>query len=207
MSAAAPFALPVYPLSFQAHRLATLLDRVLAENPELPRACHGFTRGGKRLRARLLFAAAAPRATPAVQVPVLRTAAAVELLQAASLVHDDIVDRCPTRRGLPALYRTEGVLHATATGAATVQIALVLLAELPALVRTRVAEAARRLGRGQFMEIVQAYDAGVSPEGRLEIVQEKTASVFAVACEPGGILTSAAHSYRSTLRWVLHLAF
>lgn len=58
-------------------------------------------RGGKRLRARLCLAAtAACGGEPNVDV-----AAALELFQAAALVHDDLMDAADTRRGEPSAHR------------------------------------------------------------------------------------------------------
>ncbi|GMA31470.1 hypothetical protein GCM10025875_14620 [Litorihabitans aurantiacus] len=71
--------------------------------------------GGKRLRARLCLAAAAalaPRSgdatdgPSAIDVPgVLGAAAALELFQAAALVHDDLMDASDTRRGAASAHR------------------------------------------------------------------------------------------------------
>ncbi|GGW44829.1 geranylgeranyl pyrophosphate synthase [Streptomyces lucensis JCM 4490] len=66
-----------------------------------------FTRrGGRRIRARMLWwslRACGGGDTAQVRV-ALRTAAALELIQTCALVHDDLMDRAPTRRGAPALH-------------------------------------------------------------------------------------------------------
>ena len=70
--------------------------------------------GGKMLRARLLLMVGAPTG---VARPVLcRAAAAVEILHAASLVHDDIVDGGTRRRGVAALWVSEGTRAAVLLG-------------------------------------------------------------------------------------------
>ena len=70
-------------------------------------AAHGALRGGKRLRA--LFCAAGFRAVrePGGDEPeaLVRAAAALELLHASALVHDDLMDASDTRRGRPAVHR------------------------------------------------------------------------------------------------------
>ncbi|HYN30540.1 MAG TPA: polyprenyl synthetase family protein [Dermatophilaceae bacterium] len=67
--------------------------------------------GGKRLRAAFLYwglrAAGQPDSDAAV-----RCAAAMELLQAAALLHDDVVDDSDTRRGRPAAHRVLAARHA-----------------------------------------------------------------------------------------------
>ncbi len=63
--------------------------------------------GGKRLRARFVHAAwlaVTDAPTPPPQA-VLDACAAVEVFQAAALVHDDLIDNSDTRRGAPAAHR------------------------------------------------------------------------------------------------------
>ncbi|WP_051940995.1 polyprenyl synthetase family protein [Phaeacidiphilus oryzae] len=70
--------------------------------------------GGKRLRAAFCYwgwrAAGGARHAPAA----LTAAASLELLQAAALVHDDLMDRSPTRRGAPSIHRRFAEEHARA---------------------------------------------------------------------------------------------
>lgn len=73
-----------------------------------------FTAGGKRTRARFLAAGArmsmaAP--DPELGKAVVDAATALELFHAAALVHDDILDRSDTRRGLPSTHRAFETLH------------------------------------------------------------------------------------------------
>lgn len=70
--------------------------------------------GGKMLRARLIVEVGAASGVP---VPViLRAAAAVEMLQSASLLHDDVVDGGVERRGMPAVWVSEGAKIAVLMG-------------------------------------------------------------------------------------------
>ena len=74
----------------------------------------GDISGGKMLRARLVLHVA-----PASGVPLpaqYRAAAAVEMLQSASLLHDDVVDGGTERRGRPALWVSEGAKAAVLVG-------------------------------------------------------------------------------------------
>ena len=62
--------------------------------------------GGKRLRPLLVFLAAGQRADE--NDGVLRAAVAVELIHSATLVHDDVLDAAPLRRGLAFAYPHDG---------------------------------------------------------------------------------------------------
>ena len=76
----------------------------------------GLVRGGKRLRAQLCAAgwlAAGGTADPS-HPAVLHAGTALELFQAAALVHDDVMDGAHTRRGLPAAHRALAARHTAA---------------------------------------------------------------------------------------------
>ena len=68
--------------------------------------------GGKRMRPMLVLLCAGPEAGAAA----VRAGIAVELVHMASLVHDDVLDRAPLRRGLPTVYASSGRERATALG-------------------------------------------------------------------------------------------
>ena len=72
--------------------------------------------GGKRLRPQFLcwgYRAAVPGPDP-LPGGVLQAAAALELIQACALIHDDIIDRSDTRRGQPSVHRAAEKEHAGA---------------------------------------------------------------------------------------------
>lgn len=73
-----------------------------------------FLAGGKRLRPQFCWwgwVAGGGRTALQDCGPVIRVAAALELLQACALVHDDLIDRSDTRRGRPAMHRAETRRH------------------------------------------------------------------------------------------------
>ena len=68
---------------------------------------HLLTRGGKKLRPLLVFSAAGLTGTSVgtdADEALLKTAAAVELIHTASLVHDDIIDGAARRRDMETLH-------------------------------------------------------------------------------------------------------
>jgi geranylgeranyl diphosphate synthase, type I len=76
-----------------------------------------FVADGKRLRPEFLWwgwRAGGGRADPADCAPVIRIAAALELIQACALVHDDVIDRSETRRGRPSVHVAVAKSHADA---------------------------------------------------------------------------------------------
>jgi geranylgeranyl diphosphate synthase type I len=92
----------------QAATLAPLGD----DAARLVEAAHVSVSGGKRLRAAFCFwGYRAVRAEAPDEPALLRAAAALELLHASALVHDDYMDSSDTRRGRPATHKAFEELH------------------------------------------------------------------------------------------------
>ncbi|MFI6155663.1 polyprenyl synthetase family protein [Kitasatospora sp. NPDC051170] len=67
--------------------------------------------GGKRLRPAYCYWGWRAAGGSAAAEGIAHAAAALELLQASALVHDDLMDRSDTRRGLPSVHRRFEALH------------------------------------------------------------------------------------------------
>ncbi|PKW25580.1 polyprenyl synthetase family protein [Phycicoccus duodecadis] len=90
---------------------ATVLAELGPDVDDLLAAVGELLRGGKRLRAAFLYWGA--RAAGLPDSPALvRLASAMELFQAAALIHDDVMDDSDTRRGMPAAHRALAARHA-----------------------------------------------------------------------------------------------
>jgi geranylgeranyl pyrophosphate synthase len=145
-----------------------------------------LTSGGKRLRPLLLVLCAGmgePR-----RKDLLRAATAIEVLHTATLIHDDIVDKAESRRGMPTTITRYGREIAVATGDYLFAEAFSELAEIgdPRLVRA-FSEASEGLAAGE-LEQYRANGATVEVEAYLEHIRKKTAGLFKAACVAGGTL-------------------
>ena len=177
--------------------VASLLDRIERRMLELC-SSHGEVlgrlagetvgAGGKRLRPLLVCLAAG--VPPPESEEVVRAAVAVELVHAASLVHDDVLDRAGLRRGRPTVVAIAGRRGATATGDLLFSRAF---AELAAggdgsLESVRIlARASAELASGELIQREDAWRADVGIERYLERCRLKTAVLFAAACELGAL--------------------
>lgn len=174
-----------------AARLMVRLEERLTEvatghGPLLGRhAGETIAAGGKRLRPLLLFLAAG---TPPPETnAVLRAAVAVELVHSATLVHDDVLDGSPLRRGRPTVVAVGGRLPATATGDLLFSRAFAELAQSRSVDSVRVlSRASSELASGELMQRADAFTA-VAIERYLERCRLKTAVLFRAACELGAI--------------------
>jgi geranylgeranyl diphosphate synthase type I len=95
------------------HTATPSLGAIAGDLDELAEAAEAFVLdGGKRLRP--AFCYWGYRATGAPDsASIVRAAAALELLQACALMHDDVIDDSDTRRGAPSVHRRFGALHRT----------------------------------------------------------------------------------------------
>jgi geranylgeranyl pyrophosphate synthase len=135
--------------------------------------------GGKRLRPLLVLLCAGPGGGEAA----VRAAAAVELVHMATLVHDDVLDDAPLRRGLPTVAASSGRDRALAVGDLLFSRAFALLAErADERAVALLAEASVALARGELAQRQDAYDTTVSEERCLARCRLKTAKLFECAC-------------------------
>ncbi len=146
--------------------------------------------GGKRLRPLLVCLSAG---TPPPETEgLVRAAVAVELVHAATLVHDDVLDGSSLRRGRPTVVASVGRRLATATGDLLFSRAFAELAATSSIDAVRVlSRASSELAEGELMQRADAYDLGVGVERYLERCRLKTAVLFRAACSLGALEGSA----------------
>jgi geranylgeranyl pyrophosphate synthase len=149
-------------------------------------ALEALTSGGKRLRPLLLVLCA--RMGEPDGEDLLRAVTAIEVLHTATLIHDDIVDKAESRRGMPTTAARYGREIAIATGDYLFAEAFSELAEIgdSRLVRA-FSEASEGLASGE-LEQYRANGASVEVESYLEHIRKKTAGLFKAACVAGGTL-------------------
>jgi geranylgeranyl diphosphate synthase type I len=152
---------------------------------------------GKRIRPLLLLLCCASaggqwrEAVPA--------AAAIEIIHNFSLVHDDIEDNSPTRRGRQTIWKKFGVAMAINAGDAFFAIANQAMSDLqssfPAAVVVRTSsvlqDACLDLTRGQFLDLHQQSGARWSIRDYWTMVEGKTAALISAASQIGAILGGA----------------
>jgi geranylgeranyl diphosphate synthase type I len=159
----------------------------------LVQAARDSLRGGKRFRAMFCYwgfrAVRAPR-DAAEEAALVRAAAALELLHASALVHDDYMDASDTRRGRPSAHRAFSAHH-LAEGwrgnaeqygaAAAILLGDLLLSWADELLRTCGADPDQVLDALRFFdttrsEVVggQFLDVSVQARGSADVEQSMT---------------------------------
>ena len=169
-------------------RLEERLEELATSHGDVLAAHAGSTirAGGKRLRPLLVFLAAGAQADE--HDGVLRAAVAVELIHSATLVHDDVLDAAPLRRGRPTVVATAGRDIATATGDLLFSRAFAELARNGRADEVRVlSDASSGLARGELLQREDAWNVEVSQERYLHRCELKTARLFQAACTLGAL--------------------
>jgi geranylgeranyl diphosphate synthase type I len=130
----------------------------------------------------------------------LPVAASVEFIHNFSLVHDDIQDQSPTRRGRETLWKRWGAAQAINAGDALFALASLatLESERPALSAAGRGAALKALSRaclelthGQYLDLKAESATQASLEFYWEMIRAKTGALVAAACAAGGLAGSA----------------
>ena len=154
-------------------------------------------RGGKRIRPLLCLLVC--EAISGDYRPALPAAAAVELVHNFSLIHDDIEDKSPRRRGRATVWRVWGVPQAVNAGDGLLALAHLALHRLSTTGESPevVAQATQILNQacldlceGQYLDIAFQERTDVTPEMYLTMARKKTASLLECAAHLGAILAT-----------------
>jgi len=148
--------------------------------------------GGKRMRP--LMAILAAEAVGGRGKQALPFGCALEIIHNFTLVHDDVIDKDPVRRGRPAVHVAFDEPTAIIAGDALFAIAYDVLSEtdvdgerLRRLLRT-VSNTVFLVAEGQQIDVDNEDRPEVSREEYLDMVEKKTAVLFACAAEGGAII-------------------
>ncbi|MEO6983750.1 MAG: polyprenyl synthetase family protein [Paralcaligenes sp.] len=215
--AAAKADFPVW-LAGRVRHVEAVLDQFLPESGALPETLHQAMRyavlgGGKRVRAALVYAAgeacrATDTATTIQDMALDNAAAAVELIHAYSLVHDDLpcMDDDALRRGRPTLHIQYDEATAMLAGDALQPLAFGLLAQMPiapALIVQSVqilAHSAGSLGMAGGQAIDCASAGSVLTRDELGTMHSmKTGAMLEASVLLGGIVAGASSNAREAL--------
>ena len=162
-------------------RVEDVLARALPSAETLPTDLHEAMRyatlgGGKRLRACLVYATG--EALGAALEALDPAAAAVELIHAYSLVHDDLpcMDDDDMRRGRPSCHKAFGEATALLAGDALQTEAFTVLAAAETLsphARIRMVEELARASGSLGMAGGQALDLKAGPDATIDMLEER----------------------------------
>lgn len=165
--------------------------------PEL--AGHLINAGGKRLRPMLTLAAANLFGYEGVDH--VKLAAAVELIHGATLLHDDVVDQSALRRGASTANIIWGNKESVLVGDFIFARAFELMVEAKDLrVLKALSHASGVIAQGEVLQLTTQKNLGATFETYIDVVEAKTAALFAAATEVGGLISNRSADEETAIR-------
>lgn len=160
---------------------------------------------GKQLRPILVLLSAA--ICRGITSKTLQTAVILELTHTASLIHDDVVDNSPIRRGSNAVHQQWNNKVAILTGDYILAKVISLLTELRnAHLLNIVSSMSKSLTEGELLQLHTGDTMWISEKQYDQIIEQKTACLFAACSEAGAASSGATCRQITALRkYGLHL--
>ena len=151
-----------------------------------------FDLGGKKLRPILILLSARLFGMKAPSDKAITACAAIELVHMATLLHDDIIDKSPIRRGKDSAYKKFGANSSLLAGDFLLVRAFGLTSStLDEKIISYTEKACVALTEGEELEGTITGKSWKSFREYIEIISKKTASLFALACSAGAYLAEA----------------
>ncbi len=169
---------------------ALIYPYIESNNSTLAKALYQLVvSGGKRIRPRLALLMG--NMLGAKPQPLLRLAAAIEMLHIATLVHDDLIDRAALRRGIATLNSHWSSAATTLTGDFAFAVAAQLAIQADSLPVMRLfTETLGSMVGGEILQLSSA--TGISlREDYYRWINAKTASLFELATGAAARLSQA----------------
>jgi octaprenyl-diphosphate synthase len=154
--------------------------------------------GGKRLRPALLLLAA--KLLDYKGKGAVRLGAVVEIIHTATLVHDDIIDEAEIRRGRPSPNTIWGNPKCVLAGDwLYMQAFQISLEERNLQVLDLLTELTKQMVEGELLQM-EKLGSLISRDSHLDLIYRKTACLFAVCMQLGGVLAGASQQQQLQLR-------
>jgi geranylgeranyl diphosphate synthase type I len=174
-------------------------------------ARHLIKAGGKRLRPAVLLLGAQIVLPDIAVDTTLPAAVAVELVHNFTLIHDDIMDADETRRSIETVHTkwgvSEGILAGDVLLAKAFEVLSYAQAQPDSVMKCLrlLSKACCHICEGQWLDITFENNKNVSEADYLDMVQKKTAVLYAAGLAMGGILAGASDDEMNAL-WEFGMA-
>ncbi|WP_375286326.1 polyprenyl synthetase family protein [Sphingomonas sp.] len=178
---------------------AAILDRMQSRIPLIPElAGHLIAGGGKRMRPMLTLASA--RLIGYTGARHHRLAAAVEFIHTATLLHDDVVDGSDLRRGKRTANLIWGNPASVLVGDFLFSRSFELMVEDGSLKVLKIlSNASAVIAEGEVNQLTAARRIETGEDRYLDIINAKTAALFAAACRIAAVVAERPEAEESAL--------
>lgn len=155
--------------------------------------------GGKRLRPLMVLLSANALGYRGKQH--LDLAAIIEFIHTATLLHDDVVDVSHLRRGRPTANAQWGNAPSVLVGDFLYSRAFQMMVAIGSMdIMAILSDATNVISEGEVQQLTNAKNPEVSEDTYLEVIDKKTAVLFAAACEVAAVLSGASDAQRTALK-------
>jgi octaprenyl-diphosphate synthase len=148
-------------------------------------------RGGKMIRPGLCLLSHQAFCNSQPPEEVFHAAACIEMIHHATLLHDDVLDDGMQRRGKPTVNKIWGNEPAILLGDFLLSHVFKLSSELETRIIKILADSAIKLCEGELRQIVSKNNWRLSEPEYLNIIKNKSATLFSNSCYIGAILANA----------------
>ena len=156
-------------------------------------------RKGKQMRPLFVFFAA--DLFSGINPRTYRAATLIEMLQTATLIHDDVVDDTLVRRGRSSINARWGNKVAVLSGDYMLSNALISATKTNNLqILKSVARIGMELSDGELLQLINTNQTKITEEEYLKVIRKKTALLFATCTEVGALSANASLQQLEALR-------
>ncbi len=160
---------------------------------------YGIFNGGKRLRPLLVVLAS--RLCGLQGEAIYTLAIAFEYLHAATLFHDDVIDRADIRRGKPSVNKKFGAVAAILGGDFLHSRSMYLVGKHVGVKGLEIfCSATNAMVDGEFLQLRNARNSNLSVVDYYSVVKGKTALLLAATCEIGALAAGASSTQQQVLK-------
>tara|TARA_B100000965_G_scaffold402059_1_gene427208 strand:+ start:19 stop:1032 length:1014 start_codon:yes stop_codon:yes gene_type:complete len=157
--------------------------------------------GGKKLRA-LLTLESAKLCGYSKGSRDINLAACVELIHAATLMHDDVIDSADIRRGKKTLNTIWGNQSSILVGDYLLSRCFEMMVEDGNLeILKLLSSTSSEIAQGEVLQLQHKGEIDILEETYLKIISSKTASLFAAATKVGAIISNKDSKYKEALEF------
>lgn len=122
---------------------------------------------------------------------LIRVAAIMEMIHAATLLHDDVIDQSDKRRGEKTANHCWGNETAVLLGDFVLTHVFRMCVELDRPIAQVVADTAAQVCRGELLQTLDPDGHRLNEARYLEVISDKSAAFFSGCCQAGALLCGA----------------
>lgn len=155
-----------------------------------------FKSSGKKMRAMLSLIASSKKQNS----NRIKLAAVIELLHTATLVHDDVVDESPTRRGIKSVNNTWSNSHGVLIGDYIYSKAFMYMVDIDNNeIMKELAYATNEISQGELIQLEAIKNIDITLNKLKKISYFKTGRLFEASAKTGAIIANADIKYKENI--------